>query len=75
MERLRVEQSEVYRLFTENDKKIVADYIDNKEKINAEITLFKTRICLFDNELHSVKNKLQQQDITVKEHKNIMDET
>ena len=49
--RLREEQGELYKLFTKNDDKIVADYIDNKEKTNNEIALFKTRMSLFDNEV------------------------
>lgn len=66
--RLREEQGELYKLFTKNDDKIVADYIDNKEKTNNEIALFKTRMSLFDNEVHKLKNKLEHQNNSLNGH-------
>ena len=59
MERLRFEQSEVYRLFTENDNKIVEDYIKNKEKMDEEIAHFKTQIGVFDNDIANFKNTIE----------------
>ena len=69
MERLRFEQSEVYRLFTENDNKIVEDYIKNKEKMDEEIAHFKTQIGVFDNDIANFKNTIEQHDLTVQDNK------
>ena len=49
MKRLRFEINDVYRLFTENDDKIVENYIKTKEQINSDIAYFKTQIGVFDN--------------------------
>ena len=37
MERCREEMKDVYRLFTENDQKIINDYLKNKVEMDAEI--------------------------------------
>ena len=42
MERLRNDQNEVYTLFTENDNKIVENFIKTKAKMDADVALFKT---------------------------------
>ena len=55
MERVRFEMSEVYRLFTENDNKIVDNYIKTKEKMDADIALFKTSIFKFSHEIDNMK--------------------
>lgn len=75
MERLRFEQSEVYRLFTENDNKIVDDYLKNKEKIDKDIALFKTKISVFDNAFVLMKNMIEQQNLTVSDCDKRMDKT
>ena len=41
MDRLRFEQNEVYRLFTENDNKIIENFIKTKAKMDADIAEFK----------------------------------
>ena len=57
MERLRFEQSEVYRLFTENDDKIVENYIKQKEKMDGDLAKFKTLIHVFENDINNMKNQ------------------
>ena len=66
MERLREEQNEVYRLFTENDNKIVENFIKTKAKMDADIAIFKTQIGVFDNDIMNMKNTMDDHDVIVK---------
>ena len=70
MERLRVEQNEVYRLFTENDNKIVENFIKTKAKMDADIAVFKTQIGVFDNDIMNMKNMMDDHDVIVKHNRN-----
>ena len=68
MDGLRGDMSEVYRLFTENDDKIVENYIKQKEKIDADIAKFKTTIGVFDNDIHRMRNTIADHDIIVSDN-------
>ena len=63
--RLRFEMSDVYRLFTENDNKIVEDYINTKTKQDGDIAMFKTQIGIFDNEIKTMRNMMEDHTVTV----------
>ena len=65
MERLRYEQGEVYRLFTENDQKIIRDYLENKSKVDADVAAFKTQIGVFDNTVQTMHNTLDKHNLVV----------
>ena len=59
MERVRFEMSEVYRLFTENDNKIVENYIRTKEKMDADIARFKTQVGIFSHDIDNMKDQVK----------------
>ena len=63
--RLRFEQNEVYKLFTENDNKIVEDYINTKARTEESIALFKTNISTFDATVEQFKNMMEQHSLCV----------
>ena len=72
MERCREEMKDVYRLFTENDQKIINDYLKNKVEMDAEISNFKTRVSFFDSEMENMKNTLTEHNIVVENSKKLV---
>ena len=73
MKRLRFEINDVYRLFTENDDKIVENYIKTKEQINSDIAYFKTQIGVFDNTIQNMKNLQDGINIAIDSSNNRID--
>ena len=72
MERCRQEMKDVYRLFTENDQKIINDYLKNKVQMDSEIAQFKTRVGFFDSEMENMKNTLTEHNIVVENSKTLV---
>ena len=54
MAQIRTEMNTLYRLFTENDNKIVQSVTDTRTKMDQEIFAFKTKMATFETDIRKM---------------------